>query len=102
MCVCVCVCVYVCVCVCACLQLHPWMTQHGADPLPLEEEHCTAVEVTEEEVQNSIRLIPSLSAVVSSELPDTWTLAKYQRSPVDRPVYQPTGWAGRLVYPGYI
>ncbi|CAL8347495.1 unnamed protein product [Arctogadus glacialis] len=46
------------------IKLHPWMTQHGADPLPLEEEHCTAVEVTEEEVQNSIRLIPSLSAVI--------------------------------------
>ncbi|KAG7262906.1 hypothetical protein CRUP_010552 [Coryphaenoides rupestris] len=43
--------------------LHQWVTQHGADPLPLEEEHCSVVEVTEEEVQNSIRLIPSLSAV---------------------------------------
>lgn len=47
------------------LQLHPWVTEKGAHPLPLEEEHCTAVEVTEEEVQNSVKLIPSLSTVVS-------------------------------------
>lgn len=47
------------------MQLHPWVTENGANPLPLEEEHCTVVEVTEEEVQNSIKLIPSLSTVVS-------------------------------------
>ncbi len=41
------------------------MTQDGTDPLPLEEEHCTVVEVTEEEVQNSVKFVPSLSAVVS-------------------------------------
>jgi hypothetical protein len=41
------------------------VTEDGTDLLPLEEEHCTVVEVTEEEVQNSIKLIPSLSAVVS-------------------------------------
>lgn len=41
------------------------MTEDGTDPLPLEEEHCTAVEVTEEEVQNSVTLITSLSTVVS-------------------------------------
>ncbi|KAJ3591036.1 hypothetical protein NHX12_008983 [Muraenolepis orangiensis] len=46
------------------IKLHQWVTQHGSDPLPLEEEHCTVVEVTVEEVQNSIRLIPSLSAVI--------------------------------------
>lgn len=48
-----------------CCQEHPWVTEDGTDLLPLEEEHCTVVEVTEEEVQNSIKLIPSLSAVVS-------------------------------------
>lgn len=47
------------------LQLDPWVTEHGSNPLPLEEEHCTAMEVTEEEVQNSVRLITSLSTVVS-------------------------------------
>ncbi|KAI3354123.1 hypothetical protein L3Q82_018673, partial [Scortum barcoo] len=46
------------------IKLHPWVTENGSNPLPLEEEHCTAVEVTEEEVQNSVRLITSLSTVI--------------------------------------
>ncbi|TNN62110.1 Calcium/calmodulin-dependent protein kinase kinase 1 [Liparis tanakae] len=46
------------------IKLHAWVTENGSDPLPLEEEHCTAVEVTEEDVQNSITLIPSLSTVI--------------------------------------
>ncbi|KAA8586426.1 hypothetical protein FQN60_000262 [Etheostoma spectabile] len=41
-----------------------WVTQRGADPLPLEEEHCSVVEVTEEEIQNSVKFVPSLSAVI--------------------------------------
>lgn len=45
-------------------QLDPWVTQEGTDPLPLEEEHCSAVEVTEEDIQNSVKFVPSLSAVV--------------------------------------
>ncbi|KAJ0021940.1 hypothetical protein NQD34_009430 [Periophthalmus magnuspinnatus] len=50
---------------CKCvLQVHPWVTENGTDPLPLEEEHCTALELTEEEVKNSIKLIPSLSTVI--------------------------------------
>lgn len=47
------------------LKLHLWLTENGSNPLPLEEEHCTAVEVTEEEVQNSVKFITSLSTVVS-------------------------------------
>ncbi|XP_029699388.1 calcium/calmodulin-dependent protein kinase kinase 1b isoform X2 [Takifugu rubripes] len=46
------------------IKLHPWVTEDGTNPLPLEEEHCTAVEVTEEEVQNSVTLITSLSTVI--------------------------------------
>ncbi|XP_076131458.1 calcium/calmodulin-dependent protein kinase kinase 1 isoform X1 [Alosa pseudoharengus] len=46
------------------IKLDPWVTQKGADPLPLEEEHCSAVEVTEEEVQNSVKCVPSLSTVI--------------------------------------
>ncbi|XP_051717582.1 calcium/calmodulin-dependent protein kinase kinase 1b [Ctenopharyngodon idella] len=46
------------------IKLHTWVTVDGTDPLPLEEEHCTVVEVTEEEVQNSVKLVPSLSAVI--------------------------------------
>ncbi|XP_029467890.1 calcium/calmodulin-dependent protein kinase kinase 1 isoform X2 [Rhinatrema bivittatum] len=46
------------------IKLHPWLTRHGEDALPLEEDHCTMVEVTEEEVKNSVKLIPSLTAVI--------------------------------------
>ncbi|KAM3874911.1 calcium/calmodulin-dependent protein kinase kinase 1b [Diretmus argenteus] len=46
------------------IKLHGWVTEDGCSPLPLEEEHCTVVEVTEEEVQNCIKLIPSLSTVI--------------------------------------
>ncbi|XP_018597616.2 calcium/calmodulin-dependent protein kinase kinase 1 isoform X2 [Scleropages formosus] len=46
------------------IKMHPWVTQNGSCPLPLEEEHCTVVEVTEEEVQNSVKFVPSLSAVI--------------------------------------
>uniref|UniRef100_A0A3B3VV91 Calcium/calmodulin-dependent protein kinase kinase 1, alpha a n=1 Tax=Poecilia latipinna TaxID=48699 RepID=A0A3B3VV91_9TELE len=41
-----------------------WVTQGGTDPLPLEEEHCSMVEVTEEDIQNSVKFVPSLSAVI--------------------------------------
>ncbi|KAJ7997352.1 hypothetical protein DPEC_G00228090 [Dallia pectoralis] len=46
------------------IKLDPWVTQKGSDPLPLEEDHCSMVEVTEEEVKNSVKFIPSLSAVI--------------------------------------
>ncbi|KFV17471.1 Calcium/calmodulin-dependent protein kinase kinase 1, partial [Pterocles gutturalis] len=46
------------------IKLHPWLTKGGQEPLPLEEEHCTVVEVTEEEVKNSVKTIPSLPAVI--------------------------------------
>ncbi|CAJ0943531.1 unnamed protein product, partial [Ranitomeya imitator] len=45
-------------------QVHPWVSKNGENPLPLEEEHCTIVEVTEEEVKNSVKLIPSLTTVI--------------------------------------
>uniref|UniRef100_A0AAY4E6H0 Protein kinase domain-containing protein n=1 Tax=Denticeps clupeoides TaxID=299321 RepID=A0AAY4E6H0_9TELE len=46
------------------IKMDPWVTREGADPMPLEAEHCTVVEVTEEEVQNSVKFVPSLSAVI--------------------------------------
>ncbi|XP_051491728.1 calcium/calmodulin-dependent protein kinase kinase 1 isoform X2 [Apus apus] len=46
------------------IKVHPWLTKAGEEPLPLEEEHCTVVEVTEEEVKNSVKTIPSLPAVI--------------------------------------
>uniref|UniRef100_A0A3Q3RSB4 Calcium/calmodulin-dependent protein kinase kinase 1, alpha a n=1 Tax=Mastacembelus armatus TaxID=205130 RepID=A0A3Q3RSB4_9TELE len=46
------------------IKMDPWVTQGGTDPLPLEEEHCSVVEVTEEDIQNSVKFVPSLSAVI--------------------------------------
>ncbi|XP_077422730.1 calcium/calmodulin-dependent protein kinase kinase 1b isoform X2 [Vanacampus margaritifer] len=46
------------------IKLHPWVTECGANPLPLEEDHCTAVEVTDEEVEKSVTLVSSLSAMI--------------------------------------
>ncbi|KAL2297257.1 hypothetical protein Nmel_016553, partial [Mimus melanotis] len=46
------------------IKVHPWLSRGGAEPLPLEEEHCSMVEVTEEEVKNSVKTIPSLPAVI--------------------------------------
>lgn len=51
-----------------CVQIDLWVTQGGTDLLPLEEDHCTVVEVTEEDIQNSVKFVPSLSAVV--RIPD--------------------------------
>ncbi|KAM9782340.1 calcium/calmodulin-dependent protein kinase kinase 1 isoform X1 [Syngnathus typhle] len=46
------------------IKMDQWVTQGGSDPLPLEEEHCSVVEVTEEDIKNSVKFVPSLSAVI--------------------------------------
>lgn len=47
------------------LKVHPWVTRHGAEPLPPEDDNCCAlIEVTEEEVENSVKHIPSLATVI--------------------------------------
>ncbi|KPP64065.1 calcium/calmodulin-dependent protein kinase kinase 2-like [Scleropages formosus] len=46
------------------IKVHSWVTRNGAEPLPSEEEHCTLIEVTEEEVENSVKHIPSLATVI--------------------------------------
>lgn len=48
------------------MKLHPWVTKNGAELLPTEDENCTLIEVTEEEVENSVKHIPSLATVVST------------------------------------
>ncbi|KAF3848925.1 hypothetical protein F7725_015422 [Dissostichus mawsoni] len=36
--------------------VHPWVTRHGAEPLPPEDDNCCMlIEVTEEEVENSVK-----------------------------------------------
>lgn len=46
------------------IKIHQWVTKHGVEPLPSEDENCTLVEVTEEEVENSVKHIPSLATVI--------------------------------------
>uniref|UniRef100_A0A8C7EFQ2 Protein kinase domain-containing protein n=1 Tax=Nothoprocta perdicaria TaxID=30464 RepID=A0A8C7EFQ2_NOTPE len=46
------------------IKLHPWATKNGVELLPTEDENCTLVEVTEEEVENSVKHIPSLATVI--------------------------------------
>ncbi|XP_042193683.1 calcium/calmodulin-dependent protein kinase kinase 2 isoform X5 [Callorhinchus milii] len=46
------------------IKLHPWVTKHGVEPLPTEDENCTLIEVTEEEVENSVKHVPSLATVI--------------------------------------
>uniref|UniRef100_A0A3Q2QJ45 calcium/calmodulin-dependent protein kinase n=1 Tax=Fundulus heteroclitus TaxID=8078 RepID=A0A3Q2QJ45_FUNHE len=46
------------------IKAHPWVTKHGAEPLPPEDDSCSLIEVTEEEVENSVKHIPSLTTVI--------------------------------------
>uniref|UniRef100_H2SCD5 calcium/calmodulin-dependent protein kinase n=1 Tax=Takifugu rubripes TaxID=31033 RepID=H2SCD5_TAKRU len=47
------------------IKVHPWVTRHGAEPLPPEDDHCCVlIEVTEEEVENSVKHVPSLATVI--------------------------------------
>uniref|UniRef100_A0A3Q2C6V2 Calcium/calmodulin dependent protein kinase kinase 2 n=1 Tax=Cyprinodon variegatus TaxID=28743 RepID=A0A3Q2C6V2_CYPVA len=46
------------------IKAHPWVTKHGAEPLPPEDDNCSLIEVTEEEVENSVKHIPSLTTVI--------------------------------------
>uniref|UniRef100_A0A8D0E7B6 calcium/calmodulin-dependent protein kinase n=1 Tax=Salvator merianae TaxID=96440 RepID=A0A8D0E7B6_SALMN len=46
------------------IKVHPWVTKNGIEPLPTEDENCTLIEVTEEEVENSVKHIPSLATVI--------------------------------------
>ncbi|XP_064828553.1 calcium/calmodulin-dependent protein kinase kinase 2-like isoform X1 [Oncorhynchus masou masou] len=47
------------------IKVHPWVTRRGEEPLPLEDDNCCMlIEVTEEEVENSVKHIPSLATVI--------------------------------------
>lgn len=46
-------------------QEHPWVTDGGRILLPPTEDHCSVIEVTEEEVKNSVNIIYKLSSLVS-------------------------------------
>ena len=46
------------------LQEHPWVTKGGKDILPSTEQHCNVIEVSEEDLRNSVTLISRLSSLV--------------------------------------
>eukprot|EP00112_Aurelia_sp_Birch-Aquarium-sp1_P001376 Seg1147.2 transcript_id=Seg1147.2/GoldUCD/mRNA.D3Y31 product="Calcium/calmodulin-dependent protein kinase kinase 1" protein_id=Seg1147.2/GoldUCD/D3Y31 len=46
------------------IKEHPWLTQCGREPLPATADHCITIEVTDEDVKNSITLISKLSSLV--------------------------------------
>lgn len=45
-------------------QEHPWVTSHGAYPLPSEEENCSLVEVTEEDMMKVVTSVPKLDTLI--------------------------------------
>lgn len=55
--------------------------------MPSEDENCTLVEVTEEEVENSVKHIPSLATVVRRDEPLTKSRDRESLRPAQR------GWA---------
>jgi [calcium/calmodulin-dependent protein kinase] kinase len=46
------------------IKEHDWVTMYGLNPLLKEEENCQLIEVTEHEVQNSVRSIPKLDTLI--------------------------------------
>lgn len=46
------------------IKEHDWVTCYGVYPMLQEEENCQLIEVTEHEVQNSVRSIPKLDTLI--------------------------------------
>ncbi len=46
------------------IQEHDWVTGYNMYPMPSEEDNCHLVEVSEAEVQNSVRSIPKLNTLI--------------------------------------
>ena len=47
------------------MQEHHWVTQGGKCPLPSTEENCPGIEVTDDDIQNSVKTIPKIKTLVS-------------------------------------
>lgn len=43
---------------------HPWVTSHGAYMLPTEEENCSLVEITEEDMMKVVTSVPKLDTLI--------------------------------------
>jgi [calcium/calmodulin-dependent protein kinase] kinase len=46
------------------IKAHPWVTGYGVYPMLDEEENCTLIEVTEDDVENSVRSIHNLDTLI--------------------------------------
>merc|ERR1712233_90441 len=46
------------------IKLHSWVTWYGVYPMMEEEDNCTLIEVTEDEVENSIQHINNLDSLI--------------------------------------
>jgi len=46
------------------IKLHPWVTRHGTSPLATERENCQLVTVTEEDIMNSVKVVPRLDTLI--------------------------------------
>merc|ERR1712106_1267634 len=47
------------------IKNHDWVTGYAVYPMMDEDENCQLIEVTEHEVQNSVRSIPKLDTLIS-------------------------------------
>lgn len=46
------------------IKVHPWTTRNGKVLMPTEEENCTLVTVTQEEVNQAVRVVPHLGTLI--------------------------------------
>ncbi|CAD5219467.1 unnamed protein product [Bursaphelenchus xylophilus] len=46
------------------VKANPWVTKNGLWPMPTEEENCTLVSITDEDVRNAVRSIPRLDTLI--------------------------------------
>ncbi|TKR76493.1 hypothetical protein L596_017620 [Steinernema carpocapsae] len=46
------------------VKVHPWVTKNGTIPMPEEAENCHLVTVTQEEIENCVRIIPRLDTLI--------------------------------------
>ncbi|XP_001627621.2 calcium/calmodulin-dependent protein kinase kinase 1 isoform X2 [Nematostella vectensis] len=46
------------------IKEHPWVTRGGSDPLPSTQENCSHIEITDEDIANSVRTIPKIKTLI--------------------------------------
>lgn len=46
------------------IKEHHWVTQGGKCPLPSTEENCPGIEVTDDDIQNSVKTIPKIKTLI--------------------------------------